>query len=327
MSVLVTGGTGFVGIHLVRVLAAAGRTVVAFDANPPDALARRFLGVVAERVAYVRGDVRDREALRRALEERGVEAMVHAAAITANTVEAEAARFAETVEVNVLGTVAALEAVRGRAIRRILHVSSSSIYGGTEGVLPVPETAPANPLGLYPSSKWAGEQLARRYGKIHGLPLVVVRLTLPFGPLERDSGSRAMLSPFPQWLRAARAGEELAVPGLETGRDYTYAEDVARGIMAVLEAPRLSFDTYNISNGVHYTVAEILEALRQHFPRLRHRVVPPEPEGIGKPSFQIRADRGPLDPTRLFMDCGYRPHFDLKAGLARYREWLDEAGG
>ncbi len=320
MSVLVTGGVGFVGIHVVRVLAQGARPVVAFDANAPDPVARRFLGEAAAQVAFVQGDVRDREAVRRALREHRVEQVVHAAAITATRPDVERERSAETVEVNVLGTVAVLEAARSHPLRRLVHVSSGSIYGRTDPMTPLAESAAANPVGLYPITKWAGEQVARRCAEIHGLPVAVVRLTLPFGPMERDTGARALLSPFPAWLRAAAAGEELAVPNVAVGRDYTYAEDVARGIVAVLEAPRLSFDTYNISNGVRHTVGAILDALREHFPRVRYRVAPDEEAVRG--SLGPRTERGPLDPTRLFQDCAYRPSYDLEAGLAGYVEWL-----
>ena len=120
---------------------------------------------------------------------------------------------------------------------------------------------------------------------------------------------------------AAAVGETLAVPSLEVGRDYTYVEDVARGIVAVLDAPRLPFDTYNVSNGVRYTVAEILDALRDHFAGLRYRVAPDD-EGV-KGSLGPRTERGPLDPARLFQDCAYRPSYDLEAGLARTMEWLN----
>ena len=204
-------------------------------------------------------------------------------------------------------------------------MSSGSIYGEADPLTPLPEPAPGNPFGLYPTTKWAGEQLARRYAQIHELPLAAARLTLPFGPLERDRGARANLSQFPTWLRAASAGQELSVSDLTIGRDYTYAEDVARGIVAVLEAPRLSFEAYNISNGVRYTVGEIMGALREHFPGLRHRVAPDAQ--AASPAQRERVERGPLDPTRLFTDCGYRPIYDLKSGLAAYVRWWRDVEG
>jgi UDP-glucose 4-epimerase len=287
-------------------------------------VALRFLDDVIRQVAFVQADVRDRDAVRNCLRERGVEAVVHAAAITATRPDMERLRSPETVEVNVMGTVAVLEAARVEPLHRIVHVSSGSIYGRTDPLVPLRETAPANPVGLYPITKWAGEQIARRYAEVHELPVVAVRLTLPFGPMERDTGSRALLSPFAGWIRSALAGEELLLPDLGAGRDYTYAEDVARAIVAVLEGERLRYDTYNVGNGRRHTVAEIVEALREHFPGLRCRVAP-EDEAV-RLAVGPRTERGPLDPARLFEDRGYRPSYDLKAGLARTVEWIKREG-
>ena len=99
----------------------------------------------------------------------------------------------------------------------------------------------------------------------------------------------------------------------------------ALGLNRPVDAPRLSFDAYNISNGVRTTVGEILEAFREHFPGLRYRVM--SDGSVADPARRVRVERGPLDSTRLFTDCGYRPTFDLESGLAEYVRWWRNTSG
>jgi nucleoside-diphosphate-sugar epimerase len=283
---------------------------VAADLNQPDAALRQFLTGLPGPVSFRETDVRDGPAVSALVADCAPDAAVHGAAITAIPPEAERARFLATVEVNVNGTLHALEALRERR-GRIVVVSSGSVYGPRPDLAPIAEGDPKNPQGVYPLTKWAADALARRFAEVHGLDLAVVRLASPFGPFERDTGSRPLLSPVCQWARAALHGETVQASGAPTlARDAIYAADVASGIAAVLLAPTLDHDAYNVGWGRLATAAETLETLRRLVPGFRFEFSPEATSPWGPP-------RGPLDCARL-RALGWTPRHDLESGLAAY---------
>lgn len=317
MAVLVTGATGFVMANLVRHLAEHGHAVVAADLVAPDEPLRRFFDGLAGSVTFRRLDVTDRAGVRTLAGDVRPERVIHGAAITSVPPEAERARFLATVDVNVTGTVNVVEALREVGCGRIVVVSSGSVYGPRRDLTPIGEDDPKRGEGVYALSKWAGESLARRLGEVHGLDLAVVRLASPFGPFERDTGSRPLLSPMQRWATAAVRGEPIRVPGSPAlARDAVYAPDVASGIAAVLLAERLPHDVYNVGWGRTTTSVEALETLGRLVPGLK---VEWEPDA---PWPWAGTLRGPLSVHRLRADLGWMPRHDLDSGLAAYLAWL-----
>jgi UDP-glucose 4-epimerase len=261
--------------------------------------------------------VADRAAVGRLVAELGPERAVHGAAITSIPPDVERARFTETVTVNVGGTVNVLEALREVGTGRIVVVSSGSVYGPRLDVAPIDEDSPKHPQGLYPITKWTAELLARRFGEIHGLDLAVVRLASPFGPFERDTGSRPLLSPIGAWATAAVRGVPVRAGGpLRFMRDAVHAADVASGIAAVLLADRLPHDVYNVGWGRGTTTEETLATLARLVPGVKIEHDP------GAPFPWSTAPRGPLGVDRLRRDLGWAPRYDLASGLAAYLAWL-----
>jgi len=314
MTILITGATGFVMSGLARHLAGRGHAVVAADLHLPEPALRGYLGAA---VTFRQLDVADPSAVRALLADVRPERVVHGAAITAIPADAERDRFVETTQVNVIGTLHVLDAVRRSGVERTVVVSSGSVYGARPDMTPVVEDDVAQPQGVYPITKWAAEALARRYAVIHGLELAVVRLASPFGPFERDTGSRPLLSAIHAWTRAALRGESVRVGGPPTAlRDPIYIDDVAAGIAAVLLADRLPHDVYNVGWGRGVTTAETLAALTRLVPAMKFELVPDEPSRW--PSLV----RGPLSVERLRQDLAWTPAYDLDSGLAAYAAWL-----
>jgi nucleoside-diphosphate-sugar epimerase len=168
-------------------------------------------------------------------------------------------------------------------------------------------------------TKWAGDMLARRFAGVHGLDLAVARLAGPFGPFERDTGSRPLLSPMAEWATAAVKGEAVVVSGDATvPRDAVYVGDVAGGIAAILLADRLGYDAYNVGWGRGTSAEQAVAALGRIFPRLRVEWCP---ERLS-PWSSAGAAAGPLRCDRLRQDLGWQPRYDLDSGLAEYIEWL-----
>jgi nucleoside-diphosphate-sugar epimerase len=316
MRILVTGATGFVMSALVRELAARGHDVAAADRVPPDGALRAWLAAGPGQVDFHAVDVCDGDALAALVRRVGPARSVHGAALTSIPPETERARFAETVAVNVGGTVAVLEALRAAGTGRVVVVSSGAVYGPRPDLRPIVEDDPKDPQGVYALTKWAADALARRWAAVHGMDLAVVRLASPFGPFERDTGSRPLLSPLWHWARAARAGEPIVVPGAPTPRDVVHVDDVASGIAAVLLAERLGHDAYHVGWGRLATPAEILDTLGRLVPGLR---VEQRPEA---PAAWPVTVRGPLVVDRLRQELGWRPRHDLATGIAAYLDWL-----
>jgi len=317
--VLVTGAAGFVAINVVRALTGRGHHVVGFDHRAADDAARLYAG---EGVGWMIGDVRDVAALGRAIKAHAVDVVVHAAAVTATTPEWERERAGDVLGVNVLGTVAALEAARAAGVRRVVVLSSASAVGPREPGEPfIPEDAPAAPSDLYGISKRALELTAARLAELHSLQVITVRLSQPYGPMERPSPDRAALSPIADWITAAQEGRFLTTPSLEIGRDWIYVDDVGEAFARLVEARELRHAMYNLGLGENVTVGEIIEHLRRAWPRLEVNVMP---SWTPNPNLSAARLRPPLEMTRLAADVGFRPRFGIAEGLARYAAWVKE---
>ena len=318
-AVLVTGATGFVMANLVRHLAERGDYVVGADLKPPDLSLRRFVEGLPGRVSFRQVDVTDRAAIGGLVQDVRPARAVHGAAITTIPFEVERARFLETADVNVTGTLNVLAALAQVRIDRVVAISSGSVYGPREGLTPIGEDDIKDPQAAYPMTKWAADMLARRFASVHGLDLAVARLAGPFGPFERDTGSRPLLSPMAEWATTAVKGEAIVVSGDPTvPRDTVYVGDVAGGIAAILLADRLGYDAYNVGWGRGTSAKQAVAALGRIFPKLVVEWCLERPS----PWSSAGAVAGPLGCDRLREDLGWQPRYDLDSGLAEYIEWL-----
>ncbi len=318
MSVMVTGGAGFVGIHVTARLARSGESVVALSAEDGlDDVARDFLGPARGRVTCVKGDVLDLDALLVTMERHRVDRVIHGAAITAiGDLEPEAARQAALV--NVGGAATVLEAARLAGVKRFVHLSSASVYGATDPAIPLEEEAALEPNGIYGITKRAGEEIARRYFELFGMDGAILRLSAPYGPLERPNPLRTVMSPVFHWCRAALNGDEVELAD-DLERDLTYVSDTARCVVLALRAPSLRYRVYNASCGENLRFSDILAALARVRPGFRFRLK----EGGALSPFFRDSLRGPLAMKRAEEDLGFAPQYDLERGLTRYLEWLE----
>lgn len=317
MSVLVTGGTGFVGIHVVAQLAESGMSVVALSAEGElDDASRDFLGLGRERVVCEKGDVLDLDALRTVMDRHGVDRVIHGAAITAiGDLEPEAARQAAVV--NVGGTATVLEAARMTGVSRFIHLSSASVYGATDPDVPLNEDADLEPRGIYGITKRAGEDVVRRYFELFGMEGAILRLSAPYGPLERPNPLRTVMSPVFHWCRAALNDDEVELAD-DLVRDLTYVSDTARCVVLAFIRTDLKHQVYNASCGENLRFSDILAALARVRPGFRFRLR----EGGALSPFFRDSLRGPLSMKRAEEDLGFVPQYDIESGLGRYLEWL-----
>jgi UDP-glucose 4-epimerase len=310
MRVLVTGGAGFIGSHVVDARVSAGDEVVVLDD-----LTTGYEENVNPKARLVVGDITDPDTVAAAVD--GAELVFHLAA--ARAVLRSVQKPLSTDRTNTAGTLALLEASRQAGVRRVIATSSSSVYGGAE-VTPTPESAPLLPRSPYAVSKLAGEHYARVYWELHGLETVVIRLFNVFGPRQRpDSQYAAVIPIFVDAIKHAR-GVEIHGDGKQS-RDFTYIEDAVAGYLAAARAPasRCAGRIFNIAGGGEHTLLELVSALEAI---------------IGVDARAVHVEARPGDVRRSRAECsaaaadlGWSARIDFVEGLTRTVGWSDRRLG
>lgn len=248
MRVLITGGAGFLGSHLVDRLLSEGAPpeLLVFDNLRRGRRAHLEPHLSAGRVQLIAGDIRDEAALRAAL--GGVEIVFHLAA-QANVIGSEADRD-YAFSTNVVGVYNVLKAAEAAGVRRVVFSSSREVYGEPER-LPVCEDAPLAPKNAYGASKVAGEMYFRIAQAREALETVVFRLANVYGP--RDS-ERVI----PLWMERARRGEDLLLYGGEQVIDFVWVQDVVEALaQAALAGRQVVGQPINIGTGVGTPIATL----------------------------------------------------------------------
>jgi UDP-glucose 4-epimerase len=309
MRVLVTGGAGFIGSHVVEQLLAAGDEAVVLDD-----MSTGLPENVPPGVPVVVDDVcRTVDAVAR---EYRVDAICHQAAQTSVSVSMrDPVRDAET---NVLGTVAVLEAARAIGVPVVFASSGGAIYGDVEQW--VCEDAPIRPESPYAVSKAACELYLQMYRERYSLPCVSLRYSNVYGPRQRADGESGVVARF---VAAGIAGQAVVVNGDgRHTRDYVYVEDVARANVAALKATQLP-PALNISTGVSCSVAELSYMVRGRLVpvvgELPQRLHAPERPG------DIRCSLP--DPTLAMQTLSWRALTDIDDGLDRTVQWYLRRAG
>jgi UDP-glucuronate 4-epimerase len=311
-TVLVTGGAGFLGSHLVERLLLQGRRVFCLDNfDPFYAPAVKWHNLESAfhspRFSLVDCDIRDQRPLERLFQSASIDAVVHLAARPG--VRPSLQQPALYHEVNVGGTVALLEAIRRHGVRHLVYASSSSVYGGTTRV-PFREKDPVDrPVSPYAATKRAGELLCYTYHHLYGVPVTCLRLFTAYGPRQRPDLA------IHTFARHLLAGE--AIPMFGDGsaaRDYTFVGDLVDGILAALDRPH-PFEIINLGSGHPVPLRELIETLGEVLE------IPPRilrlPEQPGDLALTY------ADTTKARRLLGYEPRVALHEGLGRFRSWLD----
>jgi UDP-glucose 4-epimerase len=302
MIVLVTGGAGFIGSHVVERLCALGHEPRIFDlVRSPH---------VDGDVESLVGDLLDRDALSSAV--RGCDAVVHLAAVAdVNAVVADPVR-ADLV--NVRGTQFALEAALQHGIGRFVYASTVWVYSGADGNgRALDEDTPlALPSHFYTATKLAGEMYCRSYEELYGLQQTILRFGIPYGPRSREA---AVVAAF---VARARAGKPLLIAGSGSqDRQFVYVEDLADGVAAAL-AESAPPGVYNLVGEESLTVSTIAETVR----RLVAEVPIVHVEGR-KADVQTRHASG----ERAARDLGWRASTPFARGINHYIDWVTETSG
>jgi nucleoside-diphosphate-sugar epimerase len=325
--ILVTGGMGFILSNLVSSLLSAcpDAEIAVLDLAVKDRLAREFFGAAGSRLQLFEGDVRDPEILRSISKGISVSHVVHGATVThdAETERTDPTRY---INVNLGGTVALLEWLRTlTGLRRFVYVSTGGVYGGPQPGSPMDiqsEIGPFDPPELYAVSKYAAELVVRRYANLFDLPACRVRLSDIFGPMERPTKARRLMSLPYRMMRALIERRPLRITGptLEAGGDYLSAEDVASAILAILKCESLPYDLFNIAAGVWRTVPEIFTAFAAVAPSFQHETAAPDEAEVDLNPANRLARYNAYAISRI-RELGWRPR-RLEEQFGTYLEWV-----
>lgn len=319
MAVLITGGSGFVGINAAEHLLGRGDEVVLFGPAPPPPAALAALQRAPGLLHVVAGDVGSATDLDAVLKAHAVDRVIHGAAITAD-IHREKRAARDIFMVNLIGTVELLEAAVRHRVRRVVQLGTGSIFGAAGRAADVldEETSATLPETLYGISKFAAERTGLRYRQTRDLNLTVVRLGMVFGRWEYETGVRDTLSMPLQLLRVAE-NHGTAVIHSEAGDDWVYAVDVARGLAAVLDLPTSLEPIYHLSAGRRWSMEDWCARLKQHFPRFCYGFSDVLEEctlGRNKP-----APRSPMSIARIARDAGFAPAYLPAQAFADYIAW------
>lgn len=304
-TVLVTGGSGFIGAAVVEALAARGDRVTVFDvAESPR------LRAIRERhpdVVFVPGELTEWPQLADVFATHRPSAVIHCAAIVG--VVLSLVSPIATMRVNVEGSLNVLACMRLFGCRRMINLSSEEIYGPFQADL-IDEDHPCRPEQPYGISKLAVEQLARDSATRDGLSVVNLRTCWVYGPgLPRPRIPKTLID-------AALEGRALHLPaGADFRVDHVYIDDVARGILQALDHADHRYDAYHVTTGEAPSLGEIASIVRELVPGADIAI------GPGHYAFNDRiapVRKGALDCARAREEFGYRPAFDIRRGLAAY---------
>ena len=247
---LVTGGAGFVGSHLVNALLDRGLRVRVIDN-----LATGKREVLNPGAELVEADIRDLEAIRPAFKD--VDCVFHAAALPRVPLSIE--KPIETHMVNVVGTLNVLIAARDAHVRRLVYSGSSSVYGD-QPHLPLREDMPPNPLNPYALQKLTGEQYTRLFHRLFSMETLTLRYFNVFGPRMAHEG--AYVTVISVFLRARREGKPLTIHGDgEQSRDFTHVFDVVRANLAAMDCAIADGRAINIGHGRNISINRVAELI------------------------------------------------------------------
>ncbi len=312
--ILLTGAAGFIGSHVSALLLARGDEVIGIDNfDPYYSPARKWENVEAvragpggQRFTLVQGDIRDRNLLGTLFAKR-FDGVVHLAALAG--VRASVERPYDYVDVNLGGTLNLLEATRKDSVRSMVLVSTSSAYGNASP--PFVETDAADrPLAPYAATKRAAEMLCHSYHHVHGLACNVVRLFTAYGPRNRPDMMAFKV------LDSIFTGREIPLfGGGEMFRDWTYVEDIARGIIAALDRP-LGYEIINLGHGQPVRLRDFIDVIEGLAGR-KANLLP-------APRMTVDALATGADITKARRLLGFEPRVTLQEGVEKLFRWYVE---
>lgn len=305
-TVLVTGGAGFIGSHLVRALLKRGDQVRVLD-NFSTGKRQNLAGVEGSLEIYT-GDLRDSPLLQEVVQ--GVDFVFHLAAFVSVPQSMVEPRLCY--EVNVTGTWNLLEAARSASVKQVVIASSAAVYGDSQE-LPLREETTLKALSPYAASKQVNEVFAGMYTRAFNLPVVALRFFNVYGPRQSPDSDYAAVVPI--FIRRMLNGHAVTIYGDgHQERDFVYVGEVVRANLLAAETPQAAGMAINVCGGETVSIIDLAETLSGILSDV------PAPEFAPPRAGDIYLSQG--DPGRAEQILGFRARVSLAQGLTETVEWM-----
>src|SRR4030095_13636234 len=310
MRILVTGGAGFIGSHLVEKLLAVGHEVVILDDfndfyDPQ--IKRANIADFAKNVTVCHVDLRESDSVRTVFRREKADAIVHLAARAGVRPSIQHPRL--YYDTNVIGTLHLLEAARVTGVERVIFASSSSVYGASKTVPFSEDQHLTKTLSPYGATKIAGEFLCSTYSHLYKMRVVALRYFTVYGARQRPDLA------IHQFTRRINAGQPIDQFGDgSTRRDYTYIDDVIQGTMAALAYDGPLYDVFNLGEDQTIPLKELMSAIENALGKKAEINKLPEQAGDMPVTY--------ADISKARKLLGYNPTTKLSEGLLKFVEWF-----
>ena len=297
MPVMVIGGNGYVGVHVLRELVAMEETPISYDIQPPSGEMHDIMG----KIKFVKGDVLNVTDLLRAIKQDEVDRVIHMTSLlTAASQQNPVAAY----HLNIGSTLNVLEIARIVNIKRIVYTSSLAVYGRKPENRPVGEDDPKEPISLYGATKLFCEHLGASYGETFEVDFVAVRWPLVWGPGQGKQIGKSLVhgtGKFADIIEKPARGEAAKIPGGSQKYEPLYVKDAARSLVLALFAEGLSHRVFNAGCERMITLQELADLIKKHIPGASIEIEEGFDYAIPCQSY--------LDISRARTELGYKPQF------------------
>jgi NAD dependent epimerase/dehydratase len=308
--VLVTGAGGFIASHLVERLVGEGaqvRVFVRYNSRNDVGMLRAVLPNAFSQLQIMRGDLRDIEAVRNAV--RGMDTVFHLGALIAIPYSYVNPR--EVIDVNIMGTMNVLMAARDFGVRRMVHTSTSEVYG-TAQYVPIDEAHPLQGQSPYSASKIGADKIAESFYRSFDVPVVTLRPFNTYGPRQ---SARAVI---PTIITQALTRDEVKLGSLEPSRDFTYVADTVNGFLRVAEADNVLGEEINLGNDNTIRIGDLVKKIFGIIGKTPTVVIDSQRIRPGKSEvMKLWASN-----TKAKEMIGWEPRIALDEGLRQTIDWI-----
>ena len=311
-NILLTGAGGFIGSHTAESLLKRGcklKVFVRYNSRSEYGWLDTFSKKIKDKIEIIAGDLKDADAVNKAVKDCQV--VFHLGALIG--IPYSYIHPNDYVETNIVGTTNILNACRDHEVKRLVHVSTSEVYG-TAQYVPIDENHPKVGQSPYSASKISADMLVESFNKSFDLPTVIIRPFNTFGPRQ------SLRAVIPTIISQLLSGNQLSLGEISPTRDFTYVSDTVEGIIKAAEANKAVGETINLGYGKEISIKQLAELIASLLGK-KHK--------FKQESKRIRPENSEV--KRLLSDnskakeiLGWQPEIDLESGLKKTINWLKE---